>query len=24
VLPWPGSRRHSFDDLDDPDLPGGA
>ena len=25
VLPWPGGRRHgSFDDLDDPDLPGGA
>jgi hypothetical protein len=25
VLPWPGSRRwHRFDDLDDPDLPGGA
>jgi hypothetical protein len=25
VLPWPGGRRlDSFDDLDDPDLPGGA
>jgi hypothetical protein len=25
VLPWPGGRRFdSFDDLDDPDLPGGA
>jgi hypothetical protein len=25
VLPWPGRRRHdSFDQLDDPDLPGGA
>jgi hypothetical protein len=25
LLPWPGGRRaDSFDDLDDPDLPGGA